>query len=167
MGIFSASAYVASVDRIDVDALVDGGIKLVLLDRDNTCVPRDAKVAPKDVCSWFEYAQSKGLTLCLVSNNIHLDQVQRSARELGIDGVGCALKPLPTAVFAALRRFGVKKHETVLIGDQLFTDVAAGNLAGIKTILVRPQSEVDLWYTKLLRHVERIVLGHVKFEGEE
>ena len=32
MGIFSASAYVASVDRIDVDALVDGGIKLVLLD---------------------------------------------------------------------------------------------------------------------------------------
>ena len=86
---------------------------------------------------------------------------------LGIDGVGCALKPLPTAVFATLRRFGVEKHEAVLIGDQLFTDVAAGNLAGIKTILVRPQSEVDLWYTKLLRHVERIVLGHVKFEGEE
>ncbi len=36
---------------------------------------------------------------------------------------------------------------------QIFTDVIAGNLAGVSTILQKPQSTEDLWYTNT--HVER------------
>ncbi|EPD78259.1 MULTISPECIES: YqeG family HAD IIIA-type phosphatase [Atopobiaceae] len=165
MSILSASQYVSTVDGISIDGLLAEGVRLVLLDRDNTCVPRDSHIVPPQVAAWFARAKEAGLTLCLVSNNIHLDQVQKSASELGIEGVGCAMKPSPTAVRAAMKRFGAEKNETVFIGDQLFTDIASGNLAGVKTILVRPQSQVDLWYTKLLRHIEKILLRNVQFEG--
>ena len=37
----------ADVASIDVDGLVEAGIRCVLIDRDNTIVPRDTKQAPK------------------------------------------------------------------------------------------------------------------------
>ena len=46
---FEATAYVASVDLVDVGRLASEGVRCALLDRDNTCVPRDAKVAPPQV----------------------------------------------------------------------------------------------------------------------
>ena len=40
MRIFSPKRYVASVDRIDLDTLWADGKRAILLDRDNTLVPR-------------------------------------------------------------------------------------------------------------------------------
>lgn len=54
----------------------------------------------------------------------------------------------------------------MLIGDQLFTDMIAGNLAGVQTVLVRPQSVTDLWYTQLFRKVEHLLLRGAVYEGE-
>ena len=51
-------------------------------------------------------------------------------------------------------------------GDQVFTDVAAGNLAGVRTVLVRPQSRRDLWYTQIFRVFELLALRNHPFEGE-
>ena len=76
------------------------------------------------------------------------------------------MKPAPVAVWLALAQNGVPPEQTVLIGDQVFTDVVAANLAGVRTILVRPQSRVDLWYTQILRLVEEPVLHGVRFDGE-
>lgn len=106
------------------------------------------------------------MATCVVSNNFHSAEVERSARELGCEVVHHAMKPLPFAVHAALRKVGVPAEQAVLVGDQVFTDVVAGNLAGVRTVLVRPQSTQDLWYTQLLRIAERVVLGDRRFRGE-
>lgn len=161
-----ATHYVASLDLVDIDALVAEGIHLVLLDRDNTCVPRDTKRAPQSVMDWLDRARASGLELCLVSNNFHSDQVRQSADELGMDVVDHAMKPFPFALGRAMERFGASREETVMIGDQVFTDVLAGNLAGVSTILVRPQSQRDLWYTHIFRLFEGLALRGVTFEGE-
>ncbi len=42
-----------------------------------------------------------------------------------------------------------KKHETVLVGDQLMTDVASANNFGIRCILVKPLVKSDAWNTKI------------------
>ena len=165
-GLFGATHYVASLPLVDVDRLVREGIRLVLLDRDNTCVPRDASSAPKEVVDWLERARAAGLKLCLVSNNFHSSQVGRTARELGVEVVDHAMKPLPFALFRAMRLMGAAPRETVMIGDQVFTDVTAGNLAGVRTILVRPQSRSDLWYTHIFRIFERLALRGTTFDGE-
>ena len=166
MRIVRPTRYVASVDRIDVDELASQGVRCVLVDRDNTLVPRDTKVAPPEVLAWLQQLREVGISICMVSNNFHTKQVEKSARELGIAAVHHAMKPAPIAVHVALRRMGVPASRAVLVGDQLYTDVIAGNLAGVRTILVKPQSQVDLWYTQIFRKGERLLLRGVHYEGE-
>ena len=138
---FRATRYVSSVDLIDVDALAAAGVRLVLLDRDNTCIPRD-------------------------TNNYHSTEVAATACELGCPVVDHAMKPAPFSAWVAMARMGVGPEQTVIVGDQVFTDILAGNLAGVRTILVRPQSRRDLWYTQIFRLGEALVLRGVEFEGE-
>ena len=166
MALVTAWRYVARVELVDLDELVALGIRCLLLDRDNTIVPRDTKRAPESVRAWIGRAHELGLTVCFVSNNFHSKQVEASARELGCDVVHHAMKPFPFAVRHALRKMGVKPSEAILIGDQLYTDIIAGNLSGLRTILVRPQSTVDLWYTQIMRIGERMLLRGQVFEGE-
>ena len=166
MAIFGATRYIHAIEMIDIDWLKSLGVRCVLMDRDNTCVPRDSKVAPPAVMDWIERVHEAGMTTCIVSNNFHSKQVEASARELGCDVVHHAMKPFPFAVRHALRKMGVRPDEAILIGDQVYTDVWAGNLAGVRTVLVRPQCTTDLWYTHIMRIGERIILHGQTFEGE-
>lgn len=164
MALFTATRYVASLDRVDIDWLVREGVRLVLLDRDNTCVPRDTRRVPPEVTEWLDQARSAGLTLCLVSNNFHSSQVAATADELGCSVVDHAMKPFPFALRRAMKMHDVGPDATVMIGDQVFTDVAAGNAAGVRTVLVRPQSRRDLWYTQIFRLFEFFALRNHPFE---
>lgn len=164
MSIFSPTRYVASVDVIDLEQLHTQGKRALLLDRDNTLVPRDRTSAPPEVAAWLDRARELGFSLYMVSNNWHKDQVERSASELGLDAICFAMKPAPFAINAALRRLGVSHDAAVIIGDQLYTDVWAGTLAGVDSILVKPQTTVDLWYTKIFRIFERRALRDVPCE---
>ena len=119
MRIFSPKRYVASVDRIDLDTLWADGKRAILLDRDNTLVPRDTEQVPTAVSAWLDAARAKGFKLCMVSNNWHRDQVMSSARELGLEAISHAMKPAPFALKAGLKRLGATADEAVLIGDQL------------------------------------------------
>ena len=76
------------------------------------------------------------------------------------------MKPAPFALCRAMEMHGATPDKTVMIGDQVFTDVAAGNLAGVRTVLVRPQSRRDLWYTQIFRVFELLALRNHPFEGE-
>lgn len=143
-----------AITDVDVDELAASGVRCVLFDRDNTVVPRDTGVAPADVMDWICRVREAGIALCMVSNNFHSQQVEASAAELGCAVVHHAMKPAPFAVRRALALVGVDASEAVLIGDQVFTDVMAGNLAGVRTILVEPQSTSDLWYTHIFRVFE-------------
>ena len=158
MSLFTPTKRHARISDIDLDELERQGVRCVLVDRDNTCVPRDTGKAPVEVLAWLEDARSRGMSTCVVSNNFHTDQVEASARELGCACVHHAMKPAPFAVRRALGIVGARPGEAVLVGDQLFTDVVAGNLAGVRTVLVEPQSTKDLWYTHILRAIERLVL---------
>lgn len=143
-----------AITDVDVDELAASGVRCVLFDRDNTVVPRDTGVAPADVMDWICCVREASIALCMVSNNFHSQQVEASAAELGCAVVHHAMKPAPFAVRRALALVGVDASEAVLIGDQVFTDVMAGNLAGVRTILVEPQSTSDLWYTHIFRVFE-------------
>ena len=45
-------------------------------------------------------------------------------------------KPQPEMVYAVMKKFGVEKKDTVVIGDRLYTDIASGNNAGVDTVCV-------------------------------
>jgi HAD superfamily phosphatase (TIGR01668 family) len=149
--------YVSSVHAIDLDDLKARGIRVLLLDLDNTLLPRDTNVVPHALRAWAAGLRTRGFAVCLVSNNFH-DRVRIVAAELGFDLVDHAVKPLPFAFLRALKRAGARRSEAAVVGDQLFTDILGGRLLGMRTVLVSPLSETDLPHTLMLRRLEALVL---------
>lgn len=163
MGFLTPSRYVADVTVVDLVEQRRAGKRALLLDRDNTIVPRDTKVVPNEVARWLRQARDLGFALCFVSNN-WARNVAPDAEAFGAALVSRAAKPLPFALWHALRKLGVGRDEALLLGDQVFTDLLGGKLAGIDTVLVRPQAEVDLAHTLVLRKFEARVLDGLEPE---
>jgi len=156
--LISPDLYVRTVHDIDLDALVAEGVDTLLVDLDNTLLPRDTNVVPDELRAWAASLAERGLKVVLVSNNWH-ERVKTVADELGFALVSKAVKPLPFAFLRALTIAGSSRSRAIVIGDQLFTDVLGGKLLGMRTALVAPLSQTDLPHTLLLRRLERAVLA--------
>jgi HAD superfamily phosphatase (TIGR01668 family) len=151
--------YCRAVTDIDVDDLVRRGITALLIDLDNTLVPRNTIDAAPDVRAWMTLVRERGLKICIVSNNWH-ERVMDAEDSLGVPVVGKSTKPLPGGFRRGLRLLGATSSKAAVIGDQIFTDVLGGNLVGATTILVTPLvGGSDLPHTKVLRALERLVLA--------
>ncbi len=153
----SPDLYLRSVNDIDLDALRAEGIDTLLVDLDNTLLPRDSALVPPEVVDWAARLPRNGFKVCLVSNNWH-ERVKTVARELGFSLVTKAVKPLPFAFLRALALVGSTRKKAAVVGDQMFTDVLGGKILGIKTVLVVPMSKSDLPHTLMLRRLERVLL---------
>lgn len=162
------------VDRfleIDFGAV---GRSFLILDVDNTIAPIDVRegLLP-GVADHLRAARTGGALrdVCLVSNvsvgRRKRQRVEAFARELDahfvLPGI-FQLKPHPAPFLEALRRMGATAAQTVVVGDQLFTDVRGGRRLDMLTIYVRPIGP-DHWTTGLTlrRYRERRLLA--AFEG--
>jgi HAD superfamily phosphatase (TIGR01668 family) len=154
----SPDYYYRSVLDIDLPALKRRGIDTLLVDLDNTLLPRDTSMVPDEVKAWAIGLRDVGFSACLVSNNWH-ERVVHAAEELGFGLVSKAVKPLPFAFRAALKCAGSTADRAAVVGDQLFTDVLGGKWTGMTTILIAPMSSADLPHTLFLRRIERVLLA--------
>lgn len=151
--------YFSRISQIDIERdLIGCGFESVLMDIDNTILTRDTHEVPHDVGVWLGRARTAGLRFCLVSNNWH-EGVYQLAERLELPIVAKAVKPLPPAFLMALRKIEAKRKTTVVIGDQLVTDVLGAHFLGMKAYLLQPLVEQDLPHTLMLRHFERLVMG--------
>lgn len=156
--------YFSRISRIDIERdLVGCGFTSVLMDVDNTILTRDTHEVPRDVALWLGRARDAGLEFCLVSNNWH-EGVYQLADRLELPIVAKAVKPLPPAFLMALRKIDAKRATTVVIGDQLVTDVLGAHFLGMTAYMLQPLVEQDLPHTLMLRHFERLVMGDRKPE---
>ena len=159
MPFFTPDDYLSAVTSISPAQLRQQGFSLVLLDLDNTLVPRGSHQLPSDVRQWVASLKQHGLRACLLSNNWH-SVVFDYAKELELPIVYKAMKPLPFSYSRALKKLSRRKGERVVaIGDQLITDVWGAHLRGFHAIMVLPQAEKDLWHTNALRKLERLIIG--------
>lgn len=164
MGLLTPDRYVTDAAVVDLEQAWAAGKRALLVDRDNTIVPRDTKVVPPRIERWLADAHAIGFKLCLVSNN-WAKNVRPDAGRFKAELVSRAAKPLPFALWHALRKLGVARNQALFVGDQVFTDLLGGKLAGIETVLVQPLTEVDLAHTLVLRKLERLVIGGLVAEG--
>jgi uncharacterized protein len=149
---------VQSVVELTARRLRELGLDALLLDVDCTLTRYRSEELPPEVLTWMEELRRAGVHLCLVSN-ASSGRIRQLAHRLGISEVPSAMKPLPWGCRRAIRKLGCTAPRTAMVGDQLFTDVLAARLAGIKSILVRPiHPEDEPWYTRVKRPLERLLL---------
>jgi HAD superfamily phosphatase (TIGR01668 family) len=152
-------ASVHSLLELDPAMLARRGKTLVILDVDNTIVPWRSETIPQTSIEWLELAKRSGLAVCLLSNTRNPERLQRLASRLGVKAFHGKFKPNPAGYRAAMTEYGASAHQTVMIGDQLFTDVLGANRAGIDAIWVRPLTSRDFVGTKVSRMGETIARG--------
>ena len=165
MPLLEPDRYFSRLSHVDIERdLLALGFRFVLLDIDNTILTRDTHEVPRDAGFWLAKARDAGIAFCLVSNNWH-EGVYQLANRLSLPIVAKAVKPLPPAFLMALSKIGATRNATVVIGDQLVTDVLGAHFLGMKAYLLAPLVEQDLPHTLLLRNFERLVMGERKPEG--
>ncbi len=153
---FQADHHADTLPDIRLDELAAAGVRGIVVDLDNTvCAYRRPELAP-GVAEWVAAARDRGFALVLVSNNFS-ERVASIGAQLGIPVVPNALKPLPFAFLRALKLLGTPRAATIVIGDQLFTDVLGAKLVGLRAILTTPLGERDFPLTRVLRFLERTI----------
>lgn len=149
---------VESVQELPPERLRQMGLHAVLVDVDGTLKNYRAESLPPQAVAWLESLRAAGLGVCLVSNG-RTGRIRLAAEHLGVPFVSKALKPLPFGCRRVMRQLGFDGGRTAMVGDQIFADVLAGRLAGLRTILVRPiHPEEEPWFTRMKRPIERLVL---------
>lgn len=147
-------AYSEDIFSLSSDYLLSLGIKAVLSDLDNTLDPYKVKSPSPRVFELKERLDGIGIKLFIASNN-HSDRVLNYAKELGVEAECMLFKPFARGLKKALKRLNLKPEEALMVGDQIVTDVMAGNGAKIRTILTMPLSDDEPWCTKLNRSLDR------------
>ena len=129
------------------------GIRLLMMDFDNTIVPYTTNVPTEQMDAWLRQMAASEFQLCVVSNS-RKDRVKKFCEPYGIPVITHARKPGTRGIEESLAKFGIDRKEAALVGDQIYTDTLGGNRAGVTSILVRAIDNHNIWLK--LRHVLEI-----------
>ncbi|MBO5317268.1 MAG: YqeG family HAD IIIA-type phosphatase [Oscillospiraceae bacterium] len=133
--------------------LRDHGIRLLMLDFDNTLVPYTTDEPTDAVADWLKAILQSDILLCVVSNSRN-DRVKKFCRRYGIDCITHARKPFSKGIRQCLQKYGLPAGECALVGDQIYTDVMGANGCGVVPILVKAIHNHNFWLKA--RHVAEL-----------
>jgi len=154
---FVPEYYFKTFDEASADFLCEIGVKGIILDVDNTLEPYENALPGEHVVAWLNSLNERGIRAAIVSNNGG-ERINLFNRDLGLPVFYKAKKPFKKNVFNAMREIGTTTDNTILMGDQVFTDVWAAHNAGIRAILVPPINDRTDLLTKFKRLLEKPIL---------
>ena len=126
-------------------------IRLLLMDFDNTMLPYTTDTPTKELLDWMELMKASGIQLCIVSNS-KKSRVPTFSQTYDVPCITHAKKPGTKGIRQAIKQFN--EPNAALVGDQIYTDVLAANLAGIPSIIVKSIDNHNFWLKA--RHVFEI-----------
>lgn len=153
--------YVAGIKSLDPERLKEKGIRLLILDYDNTLTesrdPYRTHGTEQAVCR----LKDSGLICVIVSNNFR-SHCEWYAKRCGVDYRSFSLKPLPHTYHGIMKMYGCRPEETAAIGDQLLTDMLGGYFTGITRILSDPLCGKDNVSGTVSRWIEKRIFRVLK-----
>jgi HAD superfamily phosphatase (TIGR01668 family) len=160
MSLLKTDRMIRRVSELELAWLAERGIRGIVSDLDNTLVAWHGDEIPRDILVWLEAVKSAKIGVCLCSNTRRPVRLARIAEKLEIHHVpGNAGKPGKAGVLKALELMAILPNEALMVGDQLFTDMVAGNRVGLTTVLVNPLADKEFIGTKLIsRNAEKLIL---------
>ena len=133
------------------------GIRGLILDVDNPLTTHNNPKPLPGVPQWLQTMKEQGIGLMILSNN-HPHRVEPFAKMLDLPFVADGKKPLASGMKRAAKALGIGREQVAIVGDQLFTDVWAGNHYGCVSILVEPIEPEDFGFLAVKRRWERPLL---------
>ena len=158
---FVPEYYFDTFDMATPEFLLSIGVKGVVLDVDNTLEPYEHLDPGEHVVAWLSALRENGISAAIVSNN-NAARIDRFNFTLGLPAYSKAGKPFSKNVLRAIADMGTTPETTILMGDQVFTDVWAAHNAGIRAILVPPIKDKRDLLTRFKRLLEKPVLKRYK-----
>jgi len=155
--LFCPDLYVESIYQLDLHAIKEKNIKGILVDLDNTLLPWNSMQIEDKLVHWIQCCLAEGFSLCIISNNKY-NRIKSCSELLGIPAVYGTFKPCKKAFKKGMEILGTKPEQTAVIGDQLFTDIFGARRLGLYTILVKPISSREFYWTRIMRRLERRLL---------
>ena len=141
---------VPALTDVTAELLRKRGIRLLMLDFDNTIVPYTTDLPTPEMERWLLEMNASDITVCVVSNS-HNARVPAFCRKYGLDCITHAKKPLPKGIRECLNRYGIPPAQAALVGDQIYTDTLGANGCGVTSILVNAIDNHNFWLKA--RHV--------------
>ena len=158
---------VESVKELEPETLKLRGITAIITDLDNTLVPWQHYEIMPGVIEWLAKLEVAGIKICIASNTIHTTRLKQLAETMNIPFVDRVRKPRTGGFRRAMNLMGSNTRNTAVFGDQIFTDILAGNRLGLHTILLRPPlSKEEFFSTQLVRYVENGVIRKLREQGQ-
>ncbi len=163
MALFRPKEILDIFTDLDMDRYIQMGFDTVLLDIDNTIAVPNTGGCDERAAQFIRKLQEKGFRVVIFSNNTE-DRVKMFIGDIGVDYHHLALKPLPFSYRAVCRRMGTKPERTLVLGDQLLTDILGANLSGCYGIYCRQLQEQDSAWTGFNRRFEKLIWRYLLHE---
>lgn len=151
-----------TIYHLNTEQLRQMDIKAVFSDLDNTLLAWNEFETAKRMGELNQSLARAGIKLVVISNN-NAERIGKALNPYQIDFVAQARKPLPFAITKKREEMGLTDSQVMMVGDQLITDIQAGNLAKVETVLVKPLVETDKWNTRINRFFEKIIFFFLAF----
>ena len=154
---FVPEFYFDTFEKASAEFLKNEGVKGIILDIDNTLEPYENALPGDHVTLWLKSLSDAGIRAAIVSNN-GKERVTLFNENIGLPAYYKAKKPFRKNLLRAMADMNTTPEETILMGDQVFTDVWAAHNTGIRAILVPPIKDKTDVFTRFKRLLEKPVL---------
>lgn len=153
-----------SIYDIDINFFKKQNVKVLLIDLDNTLDSYKLYHPTQKAIDLIQKIREADIYPVIVSNN-RGKRVSSYANDLGVEFISSAMKPFAHRINKFVKEHNFSKDEMFLIGDQMVTDVGAGNHAHIRVILTDKIVKEDQWTTRFNRIFGRQIRKHQAKKG--
>ena len=161
---FVPFAHAQSIYEISTDFFLNNGVKLLLIDLDNTLDSYRLYEPTERAIALIDTIKKAGIEPVIVSNN-RGKRVNTYANKVGVECISSAHKPFSRRLRKFLNERNANLDETMLVGDQLITDVLVAKGAHIRVVLTEKIVKEDQFTTHFNRLLDRPIRRHLRKTG--
>lgn len=155
-----------SIHDLDITTLKEMGKRGIIFDLDNTLGEQGTEKVNEKIKKLLKKLLQNDFKIGILSNDKGFGRERLKDEFSGLPVVFNAKKPRRGGYRKIIARMKIKPEETVMIGDQIFTDIYGANRLGIYSILVPPvNSTTDPYFTKIKRLIRNLLFYLLKYHS--
>ena len=168
---FVPSYLAKSIYDVDFDFFKKQDIRYLFLDLDNTLDGPHTEVPSLKTIELINKMKKSGFVPIILSNN-KKSRVSKYAQPLNVEFIYRAYKPFTKVIKKYINNKKININSSIIIGDQIMTDILCANSAHIKSLLTERLTEKDQIITFINRKIDehfrkKINKGHLAQDWRE